>query len=523
MFSQLSAALLLLAPVNAFWILTHGPLTYDRLDPIVNPGEISTHVHSVIGGNAFKQTMDYATTQTSDCSTAPVQADKSSYWSPTLYHRSQNGTFSAIPVSFVQTYYLQRDGPTQKKIVGFPEGLRMVAGSATRTSYNSSNMEDRAINFVCLDYDSKTNDAGPQSTFPQRPCKDGMRMQVNFPSCWDGVNLDSADHKSHMSYPIGAPDSGDCPKSHPVKTILLFNEYVYDVGKFDYEAGQDSWVLATGDPTGLAFHADFIMGWDPKVLDAAVEQCTGQLFGDLEKCSPFLASLDRSKASKCKKEPLVEENALNPGRLLPGCNKYTPGRAPGAAGFCPNLAIPAIRGGPGASTMTASSASSSSAAASTSSAHSASSSSAAASSASGTKASTGSAAATSAVSSAASSATKSSGTVVASSSSAEASTAASHSASASTHKAHHHHHTKSVHLNPTAAHPTGSAPHASATAIAGSGNISNNSGNAGSKSGSTCKRDAAHDAKRQASAEAKYKRAVRAHHSGIKNRMSANY
>jgi hypothetical protein len=31
-----------------------------------------------------------------------------------------------------------------------------------------------------------------------------------------------------MSYPLGgAPDSGDCPESHPVKTILLFNEYVY--------------------------------------------------------------------------------------------------------------------------------------------------------------------------------------------------------------------------------------------------------------------------------------------------------
>jgi hypothetical protein len=106
----------------------------------------------------------------------------SSYWSESLFHRSANGTFNLIPISFVQTYYLQRDGPTQKKIVAFPEGLRMVAGNPYRTSYNASKVEDRAINFVCLDYDDKNNDAGPQSAFPQRPCKDGMRMQVNFPS-----------------------------------------------------------------------------------------------------------------------------------------------------------------------------------------------------------------------------------------------------------------------------------------------------------------------------------------------------
>jgi hypothetical protein len=187
-----------------------------------------------------------------------------------------------IPISFVQTYYLQRDGPTQKEIHPFPEGLRMVAGNPYRSTYNASNMEDRAINFVCLNYNDASNDAGPQTTFPQRPCPDGMRMQVNFPSCWDGKNLDSPDHKSHMAYPIGAPDSGDCPASHPVKTILLFNEYVYDVGKFDYQAGKDSWVTATGDPTGYSFHADFINGWVSKTLKDAVDQCTGQLFGDLE-------------------------------------------------------------------------------------------------------------------------------------------------------------------------------------------------------------------------------------------------
>jgi Domain of unknown function (DUF1996) len=41
-------------------------------------------------------------------------------------------------------------------------------------------------------------------------------------SCWDGKNLDSPDHKSHVAYPTAGPasfdtDGGACPTTHPVK------------------------------------------------------------------------------------------------------------------------------------------------------------------------------------------------------------------------------------------------------------------------------------------------------------------
>jgi hypothetical protein len=296
MFSQLAVTLLLLAPVNAFWILSHGALTYERLDPILSPGQVSAHVHTIIGGNAFAPTMDFAKTQTSTCTTSPVEDDKrsghsylrkwqfthdlySSYWSPTLFHRSQAGDFQAIPISFVQTYYLQRPGK-DGMVVAFPPGLRMVAGNPYRTKYDPTNMEDMAINFVCLNYHGGS--IGPIPQFPQQSCPDGLRLQVNFPSCWNGKDLDSADHKSHMAYPIGNPDAGECPTTHPVKTVLLFSQYVYDTGKFDFQAGNDNWVLSMGDTTGLGFHADFINGWKQSTLEAAVAQCTAQLFGDLE-------------------------------------------------------------------------------------------------------------------------------------------------------------------------------------------------------------------------------------------------
>ena len=42
-------------------------------------------------------------------------------------------------------------------------------------------------------------------------------LQIRFPDCWDGVNLDSADHKSHMAYTVG----GICPSNYPVPVPLL--------------------------------------------------------------------------------------------------------------------------------------------------------------------------------------------------------------------------------------------------------------------------------------------------------------
>ncbi len=36
-------------------------------------------------------------------------------------------------------------------------------------------------------------------SFPKTPCGGGWRVTVTFPSCWDGKNTDSPDHKAHIS------------------------------------------------------------------------------------------------------------------------------------------------------------------------------------------------------------------------------------------------------------------------------------------------------------------------------------
>lgn len=113
----------------------------------------------------------------------------------------------------------------------------MLAGNMNRTTFNDSNVADHAVTYVCLD---PSADAGPKNEFPNQNCEFGLRAQVHFPSCWNGKDLDSPDHMSHMTYPIQAPDSGNCPAGY-TKTILLFNEWVFDVGKFPFVSGINNW------------------------------------------------------------------------------------------------------------------------------------------------------------------------------------------------------------------------------------------------------------------------------------------
>lgn len=83
--------------VNAFWRLPcSSPVVVERADPIMDPGIVSTHAHTVMGSNAFNFTMDYADTQTATCSTCKATKDLSNYWVPNLYYHAENGSF--IPV-----------------------------------------------------------------------------------------------------------------------------------------------------------------------------------------------------------------------------------------------------------------------------------------------------------------------------------------------------------------------------------------------------------------------------------------
>jgi len=116
----------------------------------------------------------------------------------TFEHVPQAGEGNGV-TGGMTVYYLQR-GPNPSAVLPFPEGFRMVAGDPfQRNQTNKMAAPGQAVSFVCLDYDGVSSQT---PYMPNKNCPDGLRAQVFFPSCWDGKNLDSPDHKSHVSYPV---------------------------------------------------------------------------------------------------------------------------------------------------------------------------------------------------------------------------------------------------------------------------------------------------------------------------------
>jgi hypothetical protein len=173
-------------------------------------------------------------------------------------------------------YYFLNSAPGQDgNITAFPEGFRMIAGTSTRRNYSigaddytkpdpekslwamlgqtsQADLEQRAIGFNCLDY-SKAPEGSlyrhylPDKDYLDANCKNGVRFEIMFGSCWDGKNLDSPDHKSHVAYP-DLVMNGNCPDSHPVRLPGLFFEVIWETSVFAGKSGK--FVVSNGDTLG---------------------------------------------------------------------------------------------------------------------------------------------------------------------------------------------------------------------------------------------------------------------------------
>jgi len=250
------------------------PLTIQRSDPIVQPGVVSQHVHSVIGGNAFQRNMGPMDAVKANSTTCNKALDHSNYWVPQLYHQRSDKMWEMVEFRGSAVYYqlracdyvpgLRTCNYTTDAPLAFPNGFRMVAGDPLRRTQNDSDFAQKAVHVACI------GGNGQFTGFPPHKC-DTMRWEVYFPSCWDGVNIDSPDHKSHMAYPaIGDFNLGVCPASHPVALFSLFYEFFFTTGVYS----DNKFAFANGDPTGYGFHGDFMMGWtDRALLQTAHHDC----------------------------------------------------------------------------------------------------------------------------------------------------------------------------------------------------------------------------------------------------------
>lgn len=221
-------------------------LVIDRIDPLVNPGQSpSPHLHQIVGGNSFKPNMDPKThdlPSASTCTSCTFSEDFSNYWTAVLYFRARNGTFKRVPQYVseglqgnggITVYYIAQQNKTLG-VTAFKPGFRMLVGDATASAPTSA----RKVCHRCMPAtgdNSNINCGAPDSEkLPKGFCAGGIRSIITFPTCWDGVNLDSPDHQSHLAYATGSKPNdvgptGVCPPSHPVIIPQVMYEVMWDV------------------------------------------------------------------------------------------------------------------------------------------------------------------------------------------------------------------------------------------------------------------------------------------------------
>ena len=98
--AAVGALVALASPAAAFFkVPCTSPVVVERADPIIDPGKVSAHVHTVMGGNGFGFNMDYDQARASTCSSCTAKGDLSNYWVPTLYFHAENGSFISVEQS----------------------------------------------------------------------------------------------------------------------------------------------------------------------------------------------------------------------------------------------------------------------------------------------------------------------------------------------------------------------------------------------------------------------------------------
>jgi Domain of unknown function (DUF1996) len=129
------------------------------------------------------------------------------------------------------------------------------------------------------------------ANFPAKPCLGGIRATVIFLSCWDGTNLESPDHTTHVTYAAGAALAGDkCLSTHPVRIPQVTYEVMYDTSGFAdlqyFKNGKQPLVYSFGDPLVLCFYPLYVK---PLTLDTVLDTVRTAITSLVEKTGPFSA------------------------------------------------------------------------------------------------------------------------------------------------------------------------------------------------------------------------------------------
>ncbi|MEU2060408.1 DUF1996 domain-containing protein [Streptomyces sp. NPDC013455] len=245
---------------------------------IVAPGVSNGahHFHDYVGNqanNAFASDDDLAEAGTS----CADRGDKSSYYWPVL--RLQNGTQerdagapgggtegNAGRIVTPEEVTLTFVGNPRGEITAMPRLLRIITGDAKAFVNGPGNAN---ASWSCTGYE----DRQLKDKYPLCPPGSDVVRTFRFQSCWDGRNIDSANHRTHVAF---AAADGSCPAGfRPIPQLV--QRIVYDVAAPSLRDGGRTVPLFAVDsfPEQLhkpvTDHGDFINVFDEDLMREMVD------------------------------------------------------------------------------------------------------------------------------------------------------------------------------------------------------------------------------------------------------------
>ena len=229
-------------------------------DPLAAPGRPgSTYLHMYWGNTGVSAASTAASVAGGGNSTCRGGiVDRSAYWLPALIDTK---TRAPLAPDLVHVYFESGySGVRSDQVQPMPAGLRMLAGDARATG-----PQDHA-KWICWDGGKSSG------TVPRCPAGDHVALELYFPQCWNGRDLDSADHQSHVAY--ATPGHG-CPATHPVALPQISFHALYPVGTGTDTSG---WRLASdtypaGQPGGYAVQGGWVGGWRADIVNTWIPGC----------------------------------------------------------------------------------------------------------------------------------------------------------------------------------------------------------------------------------------------------------
>lgn len=247
-----------------------GPSHLGHDDPIVYPGQDNAaHLHQFFGNTLTDHSSTYQSMRTTGESTCEGgKLNRTGYWTPAVF----DGQNRVVPPDFILVYYkaqgeggastIQADREYIANYSTLPNGLRMIAGAPNGH------------------YEWKCASGGSSSNrIPNCPDNDTVLAVVSFPSCWDGVNLDSANHRSHMAYRNYNNGFGrfECPTTHPMQLPEITEIFHYKNQPGENESTE--WKISSdmGATPGSTLHADWFGAWDNGVQERLTQHCIREM------------------------------------------------------------------------------------------------------------------------------------------------------------------------------------------------------------------------------------------------------